>query len=212
MKIVEFIKKNISIFFISGVFFVLLSCVIFLTSINEPDYHGYARGFTIIIFTLGLFLFVIDFILKQLIKDKLNLKTTTSTKIKGNYFIINLFLMFTCIVNAQVTLSGKVITADNKPLELAEVILLTKDSIAIKSELTDGTGHFNLKTNPGKYKIQIRQIGKSLFFKEIEAVRNTDLGDIIVVLNENVLKEITVVARKKLIERKVVFLFCLILV
>lgn len=138
-----------------------------------------------------------------MVKDKLNLTTTTSTKIKGNYFIITLFLMFTCIVNAQVTVSGKVITADNKPLELAEVVLLTKDSVAIKSELTDGTGHFNLKTNAGKYKIQIRQIGKSLFFKEIEAVRNTDLGDIIVVLNENVLKEITVVARKKLIERKV---------
>lgn len=141
--------------------------------------------------------------LNNMVTDKLNLKTTTSTKIKSKYFIITLILMFTCIVNAQVTISGKVITADNKPLELAEVILLTKDSIAIKSELTDGTGHFNLKTNPGKYKIQIRQIGKSLFFKEIEAVRNTDLGDIIVVLNENVLKEITVVARKKLIERKV---------
>ena len=73
MKVVEFIKRNISIFLIFGVFFVLLSCVIFLISINEPDYHGYAKGFTIIIFTLGLFLFIIDFILKQLIKDKFNL-------------------------------------------------------------------------------------------------------------------------------------------
>ena len=73
MKIVEFVKSNISIFLIFGVFFVLLSCFIFLTSINQPDYHGYARGFTIIIFTLGLFLFIIDFILKQLIKDKFNL-------------------------------------------------------------------------------------------------------------------------------------------
>ena len=73
MKLVEFVKKNISIFLIFGVFFILLSCIIFLTSINEPDYHGYARGFTIIIFTLGMFLFIIDFILKQLIKDKFNL-------------------------------------------------------------------------------------------------------------------------------------------
>ncbi len=73
MKVVEFIKRYISIFLISGVFFVLLSCVIFLTSINKPDYHGYAKGFTIIIFILGLFLFIIDFILKQLIKDKFNL-------------------------------------------------------------------------------------------------------------------------------------------
>jgi|GEM_PF-5096040 len=70
MKITDLIKKNISVFTISGVFFVLISCIIFLKSINEPDYHGYARGFTIIIFTLGLFLLIIDFILKQLIKDK----------------------------------------------------------------------------------------------------------------------------------------------
>ena len=73
MKVLEFLKKNISIFLIFGFFFVLLSCVIFLTSINEPDYHGYARGFTIIIFTVGLLFIIIDFILKQLIKDKFNL-------------------------------------------------------------------------------------------------------------------------------------------
>jgi hypothetical protein len=138
-----------------------------------------------------------------MVTDKLNLKTKTSLKIKDKFFIITLFLLFTYIGNAQISLSGKVITSENKPLELAEVVLLTKDSVAIKSELTDGNGYFNLKANPGKYKIQIRQIGKLLFYKEIEAVRNTDLGDIIVVLNENVLKEITVVARKKLIERKV---------
>lgn len=138
-----------------------------------------------------------------MIADKLNSKIKNRVKNKSKYFILILFLLFTYIGNAQISLSGKVITSENKPLELAEVVLLTKDSVAIKSELTDGNGYFNLKANPGKYKIQIRQIGKSLFYKEIEAVRNTDLGDIIVVLNENVLKEITVVARKKLIERKV---------
>ena len=73
MKITDLIKRNISVFTISGVFFVLLSCIIFLTSINEPDYHGYARGFTIIFFVLGITFFIIDFILKQLIKDKFNL-------------------------------------------------------------------------------------------------------------------------------------------
>ncbi|MEY4964010.1 MAG: hypothetical protein RLZZ323_1329 [Bacteroidota bacterium] len=138
-----------------------------------------------------------------MIADKLNSKIKNRVKNKSKYFILILFLLFTYIGNAQITISGKVITAENKPLDLAEVVLLTKDSVAIKSELTDGNGYFNLKANPGKYKIQIRQIGKLLFYKEIEAVRNTDLGDIIVVLNDNVLKEITVVARKKLIERKV---------
>jgi hypothetical protein len=88
IKIVEFIKRNISLFLIFGVFFVLLSCVIFFTSLNEPDYHGYARGFSIIIFTLGLFLFVMDFILKQLIKDKFNLNFIESVLV---IFILIIF-------------------------------------------------------------------------------------------------------------------------
>lgn len=138
-----------------------------------------------------------------MVTDKLNLKTTISTKIKTKYFIITLFLIFTCIVNAQVTISGKVITAENKPLELVEVILLTMDNVAIKNELTDSTGHFKLKTNPGNYKIQIRQIGESLFIKELEAYKDINLGDIIVTIKENLLQEITIISQKKLIERKV---------
>lgn len=94
MKVVEIIRKNISIFLIFGFFFILLSCIIFLTSINELDYHGYTRGFSIIIFTLGLFLFVIDFILKQLIKDKLNLNFIESV-----LFIFILIILFKLFIS-----------------------------------------------------------------------------------------------------------------
>jgi hypothetical protein len=94
MKVVEIIRKNISIFLIFGIFFILLSCIIFLKSINEPDYHGYTRGFSIIIFTLGLFLFVIDFILKQLIKDKLNLNFIESV-----LFIFILIILFKLFIS-----------------------------------------------------------------------------------------------------------------
>lgn len=138
-----------------------------------------------------------------MIADKLNSKIKNRVKNKSKYFILILFLLFTYIGNAQITISGKVITAENKPLELAEVILLTKDSVAIKSELTDSAGHFNLKTNPGNYKIQIRQIGKSLFFKELDTDKDINLGDIMVTIKENLLQEIIISSQKKLIERKV---------
>lgn len=73
MKVIDFIKRNISVFIIFGVFFLLISCLIFITSINESDYHGYGRGFSIITFILGLLFFILDFILKQFIKDRFNL-------------------------------------------------------------------------------------------------------------------------------------------
>lgn len=73
MKMIEFIKRNISVFLISGGFFLQLSFIIFISSFNESDYHGYARGFSIIFLLSGLFLFVLDFIFKKLIKSKFNL-------------------------------------------------------------------------------------------------------------------------------------------
>jgi hypothetical protein len=70
MKVLEFIKKNISVFSVLGFLFLLLSIVIYITSINQPDYHGYAEGFSYIIFILSLFILTLDFILKQIINDR----------------------------------------------------------------------------------------------------------------------------------------------
>jgi len=106
------------------------------------------------------------------------------------------------LLTAQLKITGKVIQESNKPVEMAEIQVLTKDSIVIKSELSDENGSFQISANTGYYLIQIRQTGNILYSKNITLDKNVNLG-VIQVLNSKNLQEVAIVSRKKLIERKV---------
>jgi hypothetical protein len=93
MKVLEFIKKNISVLTIFGTIFLLLFSFIFVSNINSPDYHGYTRAFSFIILILGLFILILDFILKQLINDRLYLNL-----IQTFLFIIILIIFFNLFI------------------------------------------------------------------------------------------------------------------
>ncbi len=93
MKVLEFIKKNISILTITGIILLLLFSFIFISSINSTDHDGYARGFSYVILILSLFLLILDFILKQLINDRLYLNL-----IQGFLFIIILIIFFNLFI------------------------------------------------------------------------------------------------------------------
>jgi hypothetical protein len=116
--------------------------------------------------------------------------------------ILLLFVLLSSILSAQIKITGKVTTKDNNPVEFAEIILISKDSTAIKSELTNEKGDFILDVQRGVYKLQIRQANKIIASKNIELNADLDLGSIEV---DNViqLESVVVVGRKKLIERKV---------
>jgi hypothetical protein len=116
--------------------------------------------------------------------------------------ILLLFVLLSSILSAQIKITGKVTTKDNNPVEFAEIILITKDSTAIKSELTNEKGDFILDVQRGVYTLQIRQANKIIASKNIELNADLDLGSIEV---DNViqLESVVVVGRKKLIERKV---------
>ena len=116
------------------------------------------------------------------------------------FFAVLLFVISS--LSAQVKIRGKVITNEGNPIALAEVILISKDSIAVKSELTEKNGIFVLEVEQGFYKMQIRQEKNILFTKIIGLTADLDLGNI-AVANINQLEDVTVVAKKKLIERKV---------
>jgi hypothetical protein len=118
----------------------------------------------------------------------------------------NLFILFLLLSNAtlfaQIKIIGKVINAENTTLNLAEVILSNKDSIAIKNDYTNEKGEFLLETKSGWYKLEIRQSNKILYAKSFDIIADLDLG-IITVNNVNQLESVTVVGKRKLIERKV---------
>ncbi|WP_114903472.1 TonB-dependent receptor domain-containing protein [Kordia sp. SMS9] len=113
-----------------------------------------------------------------------------------------LFLCFT--VSAQTNIKGIVLEKDTKqPLEFAEVILIAKKSSNIKGTITDEKGNFQLNPSIGSYNLQIIYVGKVLYDISLEVTNELiDLG-IIEVVNSQKLDEITITAKKRLIQRKV---------
>lgn len=114
------------------------------------------------------------------------------------------FLALTSInLFSQIKITGKITNLNNKPIEFAEILLLTKDSIALKSEMTNEKGSFQTNIKQGDYVLQIKQLGKILYNKELIIKNDLDLGIIKITQNKQQLQEVIVTSKKKLIERKV---------
>jgi hypothetical protein len=113
-------------------------------------------------------------------------------------------LLCSMIVASQTgTVKGTIMNQNNKPVELVEVILINKDSIALKSEFTNSNGIFEMQTEKGEYVLQARENGKIVYKQTINLMDNLDLGNIKIIENKQQLNEVVVTSKKKLIERKV---------
>jgi outer membrane receptor protein involved in Fe transport len=118
--------------------------------------------------------------------------------------LITLILLFVnMLVSSQTSIKGVVVNQNNKPIELAEVLLVNKDSITIKNEFTKPSGAFSLAIEKGDYVLQLRQLGKIMYKQAITVIDNLDLGTITITESKQQLEEVTVTSKKKLIERKV---------
>jgi hypothetical protein len=117
--------------------------------------------------------------------------------------IIALVLIYSSVSFSQIKVTGKVVNYENIPIDLAEVLLINEDSIAQKSELTNSKGEFVLTITKGNYLLQIRQFGKKLYNSKIDLTQELDLGNIKISQRNEVLAEVIINSKKKLIERKV---------
>jgi hypothetical protein len=106
-------------------------------------------------------------------------------------------------VFGQINISGQIKNQNNKAVELIEVQLQNKDSIIVKSDLTDVEGKFNIATTKGDYVLLIKQLGTFLHKQKITANQDLYIGVIKITEKQQQLKEVVVTSRKKLIERKV---------
>jgi hypothetical protein len=107
------------------------------------------------------------------------------------------------LTSQNLTVSGKVTDKNNVPIDAAEVLLL-QNNIVAANELTDENGNFTLQNLiPNSYLLQIRQLGDTLYFQNINVTQNIDLGTITAENAVKNLQEVTVTGQKKLIERKV---------
>lgn len=121
-------------------------------------------------------------------------------KIKTLTLIIFLLIAFN--INGQIKITGQIHSNENIPVPFAEIILVSKDSIPFKSELSDENGMFTIESEKESFILQIRQIGDILYNKEFQMSGNSNIG-IIKINTTKSLQEVVVTLDKKLIERKV---------
>ena len=105
-------------------------------------------------------------------------------------------------VDAQTfEVSGKVASDNDTPVEFAEILLLQNNAV-MQYHLTDVDGNFIFNLQQGEFEILIRQLGDTLHTQKITVAKNIDLGIIKVQIKPELLQEVTVIAKQKLIERK----------
>jgi iron complex outermembrane receptor protein len=116
--------------------------------------------------------------------------------------ILYAFLLLPVWASSQVQLRGNV-KGNNEPVTWANVILTNQDGKVITGTLTKEDGSFEMKVKNGSYKIKISYLGFIAWEKNllIENENFTDLGTI-AMQKDGDLKEIKIVAKKKLIEYK----------
>ena len=104
-------------------------------------------------------------------------------------------------VDAQFLIKGKIMGSDGQPVEMAEVVLLKKDSVALVSKLSDVNGKFELNVANGDYLFNIRLLGQMLHRQMLQVTDHLDLGTISIE-NARALKEIVVTGKKPLFESR----------
>lgn len=116
-------------------------------------------------------------------------------------------MLFVLSLNAfaqELSILGKVIDANNNPIELANIILLEgEEKTFLIGTSTDDNGYFNLvNLKQGTYYLKISYIGLQEFEQKVILTGNLDLKSII--LNEipESLDEVTIIAKKPTITRK----------
>ena len=116
--------------------------------------------------------------------------------------LVFLFL-FTGIFSYSQSITGKISDKEGNPISYAE-ITISKDNKLSEVSISDENGNFNLKVSEnGNYQLAILKDGNNVFDKTISI--NGDVVENIQIFrkNEELIQEVVVSGKKKLIERKV---------
>jgi hypothetical protein len=113
------------------------------------------------------------------------------------------FLLAFSSVFSQSTISGKLRNQEKKPIEFAEIILLTPANVLVKNQLTNEQGLFEITVSNGNYFLKINQANTEVYSKEIVVSQNLDLAEITITEKVNLLNEVNITKKKKTIERQV---------
>ncbi len=125
--------------------------------------------------------------------------------------IVYLVLSVGSVLAQKIRISGNVLdgSRDKAPLELANVVLQTPDSVFITGTSTDVKGNFKLENiRPGDYRLVISAIGYTDWVMDLSGMsRSLDLGELVLVEAARQLSEVSVTAANIVnrADRKIVF-------
>jgi len=141
-------------------------------------------------------------------QHRLKIYSNTSGVSNSN-FIVSIIIIMIVILSGirndvygqEYSIKGRVINTEKKPINFVYVTL-RKDSLKTKFAITDSLGFFAINAEKGNYIIALEQLGSKIIENKVNLLDNINLGDI--VMNDVImLKNVTVEARKNLIEQKV---------
>ena len=129
-------------------------------------------------------------------------------KLKIAAFLAAWLCIAPVLVKAQsgVTISGKIISADGKPLDGATVYLRAAiDSALIKTVVANSAGVYNFENiKAGSYKLVVSMLGYQTYKSALMQIgKNIIIPDIQLLQAGWELKEVSVVAQKQLVEHKI---------
>ncbi|MDL2277766.1 TonB-dependent receptor family protein [Parabacteroides sp. OttesenSCG-928-G07] len=123
--------------------------------------------------------------------------------------LISFLFTFSYAYGQQVRLNGLVIEADNSPVQFANVVLRTIDSVFVTGASTDNKGKFQISNIPsGDYRLIISSVGYREHITELMGLsQSIDLGVLILQEDVELLSEVTVTASSIVnqSDRKIVF-------
>lgn len=103
--------------------------------------------------------------------------------------------------NAQNSVSGKVLDAETREPEVAAVAQLLKDGQSITYTVTDSAGAFSLAVrNSGTATLRIENLGRKTIEREITLGGGTDLGEILIENDAEMLESASVSALRNLVK------------
>lgn len=140
--------------------------------------------------TFGLFVFL-----------KNNIRHPMKKRFK--IFIMISFIFQPIFVFSQIKIAGKIVNQNNMAIDLAEVLFKNKDSVNIKSGLTNAFGEFALSIEKGDYLFEAQKSGTILWKQKISITNDLNMGIISIIESEQRLSEVVVISKKKLFETKV---------
>lgn len=120
---------------------------------------------------------------------------------KNTYGIVfTIFLLPLLSMAQKYVLSGKVLDNTNMSLPYASVLLLTKDSVTVKGDYTDETGIYRIENiDPATYYLKISALGYQPQVAEITI--QADILNQVTTLEQEMLREVVLTAKKPTIER-----------